>query len=253
MLASSPLIRSIISTGGHLPPSYQAPVLIIPAVSHDTLEKVSVILATGKLDVDLDTKVDVETALSLLGIDIGSYSYRRDDHNVNTEFEDGNENINSDFLDIRVKLEDMEAVDENNEESMNILINSVKTIHVCNLCGKTYANKYGLYRHLKRFHDLVCSRCNKKFVRKYNLMKHIEEVHKKSKIVSCTKCNKKFRNKYNLIRHIEEVHEKSKIVSCTTCNKNFSQKYNLIRHIEEVHEKSKIVACTLCSKNFTNK
>ena len=50
----------------------------------------------------------------------------------------------------------------------------------CELCNKTFANKYYLKAHIKRAHSQVtfkCGQCEATFKAKYNLKLHIKAIH----------------------------------------------------------------------------
>ena len=66
------------------------------------------------------------------------------------------------------------------------------------------------HHHNKKVHEGVefcCDICGKDFAFKKGLRRHIITVHEGKKDFECNKCDHKFTQKNNLKCHIEEVHE----------------------------------------------
>lgn len=83
----------------------------------------------------------------------------------------------------------------------------VITVYCCNFpcCGKEYASKFNLRRHVNVFHfnskKAQCSICLKYFRNNQNLREH-KFIHTKEKPYKCEVCQVQLRHKSALLKHV---------------------------------------------------
>ena len=125
----------------------------------------------------------------------------------------------------------------------------------CETCGKSFAQKGGLKRHIYTTHeghkDFKCDSCGKLFSSEQNLKTHIHSIHEGHKDYNCVICGKSFSQAGHLKSHIHSVHVGLKEHKCEICGKSFSQAGVLKRHIDTVHERHKYYKCEICGKSFS--
>ncbi|CAK7909800.1 transcription factor IIIA [[Candida] anglica] len=131
---------------------------------------------------------------------------------------------------------------------------SAPKVHICDVCGKSYAKPSLLAQH-QRTHSnerpFKCPHegCEKSFFRKSHLQAHeLSHQSEESKPFTCSVCGKGVNSKQHLKRH-EITHTKS--FSCTVegCNESFYKHQSLRHHILSVHERS--LSCKICNKTFS--
>ncbi|XP_068085465.1 uncharacterized protein [Anabrus simplex] len=124
----------------------------------------------------------------------------------------------------------------------------VKSYH-CNVCNRTFSNKY--YRN---YHLLIhskpyrCNVCDKTFARKYRLREHLQ-THASDNAFCCNICGKKFECKRYLTKH-SSVHSGKRPFECNVCSKDFRTKHCLTKHVA-THSLIRSYQCELCQKSFT--
>jgi len=242
LVASSPLVRNILSAG-HLPPVYSTPVISFPSVSAAILASVKEMLVLGKASMAMDRirMYQVMEVFKMIGIDIetdvSENDYRRDNETVA-------ENVNPDVF-----------------ENLGSVIPDD-----CNQGGKMNSGNVNLEiivkleRELKGLPDQVFSQAEDKS-NTVSAVKHKGVVEEKKKFSekkgqSCPKCGKMIASK-TLSLHLKRVHEKE-TEQCPHCDKIFikTEKFahcdeklscNLRRHIRAVHDKE-TVQCSDCYK-----
>ena len=80
--------------------------------------------------------------------------------------------------------------------------------HVCEICGKSYAQKKVLIRHLTLHNNekLDCSICNKSFGSKFHLQKHDKRHNNRELLFECGQCGNNFWSKSSLTKHTQTKH-----------------------------------------------
>ena len=120
------------------------------------------------------------------------------------------------------------------------------TTFVCNICGKVYESKSGLFTHHKYEHEkkeipkpFICTECGAGFQHKSALKTHTRSHEEKT---PCPQCGMKVR-KVKL--HIEAVHtpDEMKKHQCQDCGKGFLDALKLESHRMSVHLKLKPHNC----------
>ena len=146
--------------------------------------------------------------------------------------------------------------------------------HICDTCGKAFADGRCLKDHQKNVHRekqknchlcgkfvinsdkhkcLTCPSCPKMFKQQKYLDLHFKVHHEGKSDFICNQCGLPSINNYGLKLHIKNVHERIKDHICKQCNQGFHQKGALKRHIENVHEKRKNYFCPTCQKGYGTK
>ena len=104
----------------------------------------------------------------------------------------------------------------------------------CQICHRSYSNKYSLNRHMK-VHDeskaFKCGVCLKVFSYKSSLEAHYRS-HTGEKPFACQICDRKFAVKQSLIRH-QATHSDDRPFRCSICpeGRYFKTKRNLKEHM----------------------
>ena len=97
----------------------------------------------------------------------------------------------------------------------------------CDLCDKTFANKFNYERHMVETHNIV-----QDF--EYDSEKTDEEFEECS--FTCSMCGKRYANLRNLKRHQLSVHMNTRKPKCKVCNKEFQTAFNLKVHLKMQHK-----------------
>ena len=127
-------------------------------------------------------------------------------------------------------------------------------IHKCSVCGKDFATKQHLNRHVSSVHEKrrpeLCSLCGASFAEKGILAKHMTSVHNKESHI-CPICNIEKPSHDYLTAHIRNKHEK---IPCEQCGKAIGKDL-MKRHLRDSHSSpdQKKFRCEVCGKFATNR
>jgi uncharacterized C2H2 Zn-finger protein len=125
---------------------------------------------------------------------------------------------------------------------------------ICEICGKSFSRKDGLYRHMRSIHSepksYDCPQCDLSFSRKDTLNRHINNVHLQIRNYACRICGEKFKQSGALRRHIQTIHEKTNLFKCPHCEAEFPRKDALNRHVNAVHLNIRPHVCDECGDSF---
>ncbi|XP_076819471.1 uncharacterized protein LOC143465175 [Clavelina lepadiformis] len=121
------------------------------------------------------------------------------------------------------------------------------TEHTCNICSKTFGNKFKLLRHSyshMKVKPFQCDVCERRFSRKDHLKVHYR-LHTGEKACYCYACGLGFNTTTSLHRHIVRFHsEDRKTIICPMCDMEFAFKAQLKKHFDAVHRSNLI--CPYC-------
>lgn len=142
--------------------------------------------------------------------------------------------------------------------SVNILgAEGVIRKNQCVICKKSYSKASTLENHIKNHHDKskprpkkhLCDTCGKGFAQKNKLILH-NRVHTGYKPYKCSYCGKSFTKKDYLVMH-ERIHSGEKPYCCIYCGKCFNQDASLRIHMR-THTGERPYVCHLCSTGFVS-
>ncbi|XP_056640384.1 zinc finger protein OZF-like isoform X2 [Diorhabda sublineata] len=137
--------------------------------------------------------------------------------------------------------------------STSLVENINKKPFKCDVCLKTFSQKFPLNRHMLSHTEekpFKCDVCFKTFSEKHKLKTHFLS-HTKEKPFKCDICLKTFSQKFSLNRHLLS-HTGEKPFKCDICLKTFSEKHKLKIHFLS-HTKEKPFKCDVCLKTFSQK
>uniref|UniRef100_A0AAQ5XIM8 C2H2-type domain-containing protein n=1 Tax=Amphiprion ocellaris TaxID=80972 RepID=A0AAQ5XIM8_AMPOC len=120
----------------------------------------------------------------------------------------------------------------------------------CDVCGKTFKNKYQMKKHHQIHNSAKPSAynaCRKKCNLRTDLKVHMI-IDKGDKRFSCETCGKRFSKNSHLKVHMR-AHTGDKPYSCETCGKSFFQNTTLLFHMT-THNSEKAFCCDRCGKKF---
>ena len=147
---------------------------------------------------------------------------------------------------------------------------TLAAIYSCEQCGKHFKSQKRVEAHSKKhlkmedkYHKdnsepvdrALCNICSKSFANKYILKSHMQthsEDTETVELASCNICKKSFRNKYNLKYHKKshdaDAEEKATAL-CNICSKIMTKK-TLKKHMKNIHGEKKIAKCSNCGMSF---
>ena len=124
----------------------------------------------------------------------------------------------------------------------------------CKYCDKVFNQFQLLDEHYKKDHGKAepyeCDICGKTFVQKYSLEKHVASHAKKPRI-QCNYCTDYFAYYKDFERHNYEVHGMSEPYVCDPCSASFATKHYLTAHLSSP-ECVAIKKCDFCEAAFAD-
>lgn len=129
---------------------------------------------------------------------------------------------------------------------------------ICFVCARSCCDKYSLASHLRTHEDdyheekFACEICGKKFAQRRGLDRHIIRIHKDggTKFI-CNLCGKEVSSRTSLKGHLL-THEGAKPLKCPHCVKSFAIKTTLKIHLL-THTGERPHKCDFCEKTFTQR
>ncbi|XP_060627812.2 zinc finger protein PLAGL2 [Anolis sagrei] len=126
-------------------------------------------------------------------------------------------------------------------------------------CGKAFASKYKLYRHLathsaQKPHQ--CMYCEKMFHRKDHLRNHLQTHDPNKEALHCPECGKNYNTKLGYRRHLAMHAAASGDLSCKVCLQMFESTQVLLEHLKAHSRrpsgsvKEKKHPCDHCDRRF---
>ncbi|XP_070710326.1 zinc finger protein 11-like [Pempheris klunzingeri] len=127
---------------------------------------------------------------------------------------------------------------------------SLKQLHRCDKCEKTFQTKRRLEQHFQAHSDVkpyVCSYCGKGLPCPKVLETHLR-LHTGKRPYACKYCDKKFDQPYSLTQHIR-LHKGEKPYLCSECGRAFSNRGAFQIH-SRLHTGERPYHCKDCGKKY---
>ncbi|XP_051809026.1 zinc finger protein 391-like isoform X15 [Acanthochromis polyacanthus] len=123
----------------------------------------------------------------------------------------------------------------------------------CDVCGKTFQNKYQMKRH-HQIHNSVKPSADNACRKECNLGSDLKvqmTIDKGDKRFSCETCGKRFSKNSHVTVHMR-THNSEGPYSCEICGKRFSKNARLTVH-RRTHTGEKPYSCEACGKKFSKR
>ena len=125
--------------------------------------------------------------------------------------------------------------------------------HICNFCKKSYSDQNTLKTHIL-LHSQEKIQCQVCFATVTRIRRHMKNKHGDRKLVTCTICGqdkigRTIAGHEKICRMSKEEraeYKESIKVKCANCHKILANKDKLARHIQTVHSNSKLFQCKHC-------
>ena len=137
---------------------------------------------------------------------------------------------------------------------------------ICRFCGKWFATRYKLWRHMmSSVHDMVSEQAMQQAKADLESLRIgwlVSENRKRGNInnVTCHECTVIFKSRRLLERHMRKQHASRTMCKyrCSMCMRCFMRKRFLNEHIRTVHRVNRLncesqFRCPVCSRNFSQK
>ncbi|XP_035205716.1 zinc finger protein 431-like [Stegodyphus dumicola] len=131
--------------------------------------------------------------------------------------------------------------------------NHSEIIYTCGFCHKSYHHRYILLIHERNKHGkskpYECDACGKRFATRQNLKRHLI-MHTGEKPFACDKCSKQYTTKVGLQMHYS-VHVSNETYTCEVCDRKFISELKMKRHYKTHFKKNKErYSCEICKTGF---
>lgn len=139
----------------------------------------------------------------------------------------------------------------------------------CLTCAHRYPNKWSLDYHTKQVHtlpedrDFMCDVCGKTFANKPGFDDHVKyHTRPEDRPHKCPVCAKGFTTPFQVKRHIARLHDKSGAFICDQCGRGFGSPSLLSTHHYKVHRDRKMdplkkgckyIQCSKCDKRVSER
>ncbi|XP_055607217.1 zinc finger protein 652-like [Uranotaenia lowii] len=125
---------------------------------------------------------------------------------------------------------------------------------ICDTCGLSFQQKFGLETHRKRHGNVrqfKCDYCPMEYFTKPEKSLHMKQVHLNAFLANCPHCGLAFKTKSTLNQHLK-THDNQRTHTCAVCGFGFKSYTHLNRHIKAVHQDVRF-NCEHCEVSYGRK